>query len=80
MSDTEATISFAALLLALLLWVVWTINRDAKHTVEEFIRMFPGRCFVCAYHRWEVMEGHASGAAPRHDCIERGEHRREEEK
>lgn len=71
MTDMEAIGAFVALLLATLLWVVWTIHRDARATVEAFTRMFPGRCFVCSYHRWEVMEGHASGKAPPHDCMEK---------
>lgn len=70
MTDTQAIIAFVVLLLAVLLWVVWTIDRDARATVETFTRMFPGRCFVCSYHRWEVMEGHAWGKPPEHDCME----------
>lgn len=80
MTDTQAIIVYVVLLLAVPLWVMWTVRRDNERTIKWFIRMFPGRCFICSLHAWEVMEGLASGKPPKHFCIERGEHCREEER
>jgi hypothetical protein len=65
--------SFALLACGLGAWVWWTIKQDTKRMVEDFQRMFPGRCAVCSFHRWGVMEGHERGPVEPHDCIERAE-------
>jgi len=53
------------------------MKREAERMVEEFQRNFPGQCLICSYHRYGVMEGHVSGKAKDHDCIEQGDNHKE---
>lgn len=46
----------------------WLFGIDKM--LDDFEAAFPGKCPVCAYHRYEVLEGHASGSPPEHRCIE----------
>ena len=39
--------------------------------LEEFVRVFPDRCPICACHRFGLSQGFVTGDTPKHEgCIE----------
>lgn len=44
---------------------------NADRIVREFIEMFPGRCLICALHRFGKTELGIEKPLEVHDCIER---------
>jgi len=56
--------------MATTLWWKRHSRRWARRTVEDFAQRFPGRCFVCSYHRFGLQEGCVRGPVKPHDCIE----------
>lgn len=68
----EALIVLAALVV--LLWGVWLEYRarvEEERELAEWQAMFPGRCPVCAYHRYGRHFGHETAEHPApHPCPE----------
>ena len=75
---TPEQIVFAVLLCGLLVlalqWVsaeMRFLDEEARKDMETFQRLFPGRCPVCAYHRWGRDAGYESRETPEpHVCPE----------
>lgn len=45
----------------------------AKKIVKEFSEIFPGKCFICSYHRFGYEHGMTNKRKPEpHDCIDKG--------
>jgi hypothetical protein len=43
----------------------------AEETIERFLKAFPGRCPVCAFHRYGLQNGHTKDLKPKqHWCPE----------
>lgn len=67
MSEMAALI---VLLLLLFLLRAWG-RRWADETLRGFVAAFPGRCPICAYHRYGLQEGHTRKLRPAsHSCLE----------
>jgi len=56
-------------------WNLWNTIETNK-MIDVFMKSFPGRCPICAYHRFGLQEGHERpGSRPEeHDCLEREPH------
>lgn len=39
--------------------------------VEEFIKVFPNKCMICAYWRFGITHCLTKESTPEHDCIEK---------
>ena len=46
----------------------WYSKKEARETIDEFERAFPGQCPICSYHNYGLMEGHVSGPVKPHPC------------
>ena len=45
---------------------------STKDMIEEFTRLFPNRCMICAYHQFGVRECFTKEPFPKpHHCIEK---------
>ena len=55
--------------LVVLAWLLW---RGPSGMLEGYLERFPGRCPICAFHAYGIMEGHVRpGEAPKpHECPE----------
>lgn len=54
-------------------WGIRQWRKSDRVFVEEFARIFPGRCMICSYHRYGYDYGHEKDAKPpSHHCIEVG--------
>ena len=62
--------AFALAMLLIMLFTIRQMDRDAARVVADFQRQFPGRCLICAYHKFGVQGGYVRGGVPAHDCIE----------
>lgn len=48
------------------------LRPSAERMCREFASAFPGKCIVCAYHRFGLREGLTREPSPApHDCIEK---------
>jgi hypothetical protein len=45
-------------------WILRLFGWDAETTIREFEERFPGRCPICAYHRYGIVEGHVRADEP----------------
>ena len=47
-------------------------DKKMKELVETFIEVFPGRCMICYFHAFGLMNGMMKTGTPvdAHDCIE----------
>lgn len=61
----------AAVIASLLLvrWVARSERRRAVRMIAAFVRMFPDRCPLCAYHRHAISNGADFPLGP-HMCLE----------
>ena len=47
------------------------LDRTHRRMAADYAERFPGKCFICSYHRFGLREGHTSEPRPpEHDCIE----------
>ena len=51
-------------------WVSWFRSPTAEEIVREFAEAFPGKCFICSYHRYGIEHGLTSKPLGEHDCID----------
>lgn len=35
----------------------WFLQHSGRKMINEFAKKFPGRCVICAYHRYGVLHG-----------------------